>query len=76
MPAQQHTTPDVQSHPTIHELTDEEACALFDRMAQQYLSISGDEFLCRLDAGEYAEGRQEPRVETLIMLIPLVRDLR
>jgi hypothetical protein len=38
--------------------------------------MSGDEFLRRWDAGKYAEGRQEPRVETMIMLISLVRDVR
>ena len=76
MSAQQNTTPDVQSDVPMHELTDAESVALFDRMAQDYLCISGDEFLRRWDAGEYSGGRQEPRVETMIMLIPLIRDSR
>lgn len=76
MSTQQHTDADVYSRGTIHELTDEEAFELFDCTVQRYLCISGEEFLSRYDAGEYAEGRQEPRVETLIMLIPLVRDVR
>ena len=76
MSAKQRTTSHVQSESTIHERTPEESRELFDRMARDYLNMSGDEFLRRWDAGEYAEGRQEPRVETMAILLPLVRDLR
>lgn len=53
--------------------TDEEAAALFERMAQHYLGISGDEFLERWDSGYYSEDPDRPGIMDMAMSIPLVR---
>lgn len=39
--------------PPVVQLTREEGRAFFDREARRMLGISGDEFLRRLDAGEF-----------------------
>jgi hypothetical protein len=39
----------------VKELTEEEARAYFDAQARRLLGISGEEFLRRLDAGEFDE---------------------
>ena len=41
--------------PPIKELTPDEAWELFDRQAQAWLGISGEEFLRQYDAGEFTE---------------------
>jgi hypothetical protein len=51
------------------ELTVEEARALFDKLAQVYVQMSGDEFIRRYRAGELPE--DNPRVDHLILLLPL-----
>jgi hypothetical protein len=70
------TTPGAQSEMNVKELTDDGAFDLFDQTAPDLLNISGDEFLRRWDAGEYAEGRQEPRIETMVIVLPLIRDFK
>ncbi len=42
------------------ELTREQARVLFDADVQKKLGITGDEFLRRLDAGEYDDAIDEP----------------
>ena len=39
--------------PPVVELTREEARALFDARAREWMGMSGEEFLRRLDAGEF-----------------------
>ncbi|OMC44726.1 hypothetical protein A5742_27530 [Mycolicibacterium fortuitum] len=51
----------------IHELTDDEADALYDRMARKHMGISGQEFLRRWDAGEW-EGVDPDSVPGLVQL--------
>lgn len=46
--------------PPIIEMTLEESRADFDAKAREWLGISGDEFLRRLDAGEYDEILDDP----------------
>ena len=41
--------------PGVFELTAEEGRELFDKAARKRLGISGEEFLRRLDAGEYRD---------------------
>lgn len=53
--------------------SDEEAAALFERMAQHYLNISGEEFLRRWDTGYYSDDPDRPGIMDMAMLIPLVR---
>ncbi|HZO30082.1 MAG TPA: hypothetical protein VFH48_29270 [Chloroflexota bacterium] len=60
----------------IRFLNDAEARAHFDRQAQRLLGISGEEFLRRYDAGEYAapkDDRELRAVMKLAMLSDLVR---
>ena len=54
-----------------HVLPREEARKLFDEVARKELGISGDEFVRRWRAGEY-EGRDEPGIREVMMLITLV----
>lgn len=59
------------------ELSREESRELFDRQAERYLGISGEEFLKRWDAGEYGDPDDRsvnpPGVMRLAMLLPFVR---
>lgn len=60
----------------IRFLDDDESRAHFDRQAQRLLGISGEEFLRRYDAGEYAmpqDDRQQRAVMKLAMLAPFGR---
>jgi len=65
------TTHDVE----IISLTEEEAVATFDALAQREMGISGEEFLRRWDAGEWADTDLDT-VSGLVevsMGLPLVR---
>lgn len=60
-------------------LTEEQGRALFDRDARKALGISGDEFLQRWDAGEYASIPDTPEgwpIARLVMNLPLVRRIK
>lgn len=57
---------------TVEELTPEEGRKLFDRVAHETLGISGEEFLRRWDAGEYANS-DDMAVTRLYMLMPFAR---
>ena len=53
----------------IRELTLEEGRALLDRQARRYLGISGEEFVRRYKAGEFANS-DTPEVMRVAMLLP------
>jgi hypothetical protein len=60
----------------IRFLGDDEAHQYFDRQARRLLGISGEEFLRRYDAGEFAvlnDERQQRAVMKLTMLSPFGR---
>lgn len=60
----------------VRFLEADESHAHFDRQAQRLLGISGEEFLRRYDAGEYAtpqDDRQQRAVMKLAMLAPFGR---
>jgi hypothetical protein len=57
--------------PRPHELTPEEARAVFEERAQRLLGITGEEFRRRWEAGELDPG--DDRVLRLVMLLPLGR---
>jgi hypothetical protein len=62
--------------PTV--LPPEEARALFDRQARSLVGMSGEAFLRRWDAGEYAdknldENQETRRIAFLSLLIPFGR---
>ena len=56
-----------------HELSDEEASELFERAVQRRLKMSTEEFLRKLDAGEFKGREEEPHIMSLLMRLPLVR---
>ena len=73
-------TPEEEVEPTpLVFLTDEEGRELFDARARELMGISGEEFLRRLDAGEYDEIYDDNRhphgrhVVLLEMLRPFAR---
>jgi hypothetical protein len=69
----------VNTEPTctpIRWLDDDEGRAFFDAQAQAQLGISGDEFLRRWDAGEFAalvDDPEHPALRRLAALIPFAR---
>ena len=71
------TGTEIEVLPPIIELTPDEAWADFDAMAQKHLDMTGEEFLRRLDAGEFAEivddPANHPRVGILAQLSLSVR---
>ncbi len=67
----QQEAPQANGH--IKDLTLEEGRDLFDRKARQYLGVSGDEFIRRLEAGEYGDPDDDSRVMRLVMLLPFAR---
>lgn len=59
----------------IVELSEQEAVEAFDAVARREMGISGQEFLRRWDAGEFA-GRKMDSIKGLVaiwMVMPLVR---
>lgn len=61
----------------VRELSRDEGRELFDRQAQRYLDMTGDEFLKKWDAGEFGDPddrtKNPPGVMQLVMLLPSVR---
>ena len=56
----------------VVEVTREEGRAMLDQAAREALSIPGDEFLARWDAGGY-EDADDQVVTRVVMLIPFTR---
>ncbi len=56
----------------VKELTPEESRELFNRQAERYLNMTGDEFVRAWDAGEL-DPDSSPDVMRIAMLLPLVR---
>ncbi len=66
--------PDIQA--PIRFTTTEEGRAIFDDQARRLMNMSGEEFLRRWDAGEFAEIADAPghrHIMRLSMLIPFGR---
>lgn len=61
-----------QTNGKARELTREEGRELFDRQAERYLGMSGDEFLRAWDAGAF-EDPDSSEVMRIAMLLPLAR---
>jgi hypothetical protein len=70
----QATIPNTEEAPPVRVSTHEEALAHFDEQARHWLGMSGEEFLRRWDAGEYA-GREcdDPAISQMAMLVPIAR---
>jgi hypothetical protein len=57
----------------VRELTREEARELFEREAQRYLGMGGEDFLRAWDEDRLAGHPDQSRVMSVAILIPLVR---
>jgi hypothetical protein len=57
----------------IRELGDSEAKAMFEAAVQKRLGMSTEEFLTKLDAGEFTKDCEDPKITRLLSLLPLVR---
>lgn len=57
----------------IHELNEKEAKELFECAVQKRLKMSTEEFLRRLDAGEFKGREEDPQITRLLSLLPLIR---
>lgn len=56
--------------PELVEISHEEAWARFDIRARELLGISGEEFIERLERGDYySDGAEDPRVTDLYFLM-------
>ena len=66
-----------QTNGRDRKLSREESRELFNRQAELYLGISGDEFIRRWDDGEYDDpddrSKNPPGVMRLAMLLPFIR---
>lgn len=60
--------------PAPEPVTEQDGLSMLDEQARARLGISGEEFLHRWDAGEYAGPESDrPDVVKVAMLIPLAR---
>ena len=57
----------------IHEASQEEGWTILDAQARARLGISGQEFVRKWEAGEYFNGKEQPEVMHVAMLLPFVR---
>ncbi len=57
----------------IRELSQDEARKMFEATVQRRLKMSTDEFLQRLDNGEFTGKEEDPRFMSILSLLPLVR---
>lgn len=51
-------------------LDDKQAVEFFEKLVDSYLGISAEEFLEKLEKGEYKNSCDDPHVMKLIMMIP------
>lgn len=65
--------PRADAFPPVLETLPEEGMVILHRQAMRYLGISGEEFLCRWNAGEYAADPDQPGLMEVVMLLPLVQ---
>lgn len=57
----------------IHEMDDSEAGELFEAAVQKRFNITAAEFLVKLDAGEFKNKEEDPKLMRILSLLPLVR---
>ncbi len=56
----------------VREMTQEDGLAMLDKIARQYLGMSGAEFMRRWDAGEFT-GDDRYEVTLVSMLLPFTK---
>lgn len=59
-------------HFEFKALSEGEGFSLFDKAAKYYLGISGQEFLGRLEDGDF-EDTEDPEVSEVLTLLPFAR---
>ena len=64
---------DVPLEDFVQVVTPEEAMPMFDELTRLYMGMSAEEFLCRWDAGEYADDPDQPGVRSVVSFMPFVR---
>ncbi len=57
----------------IRELNEADARKMFETAVKRRLNMSADEFLKRLDAGEFKGQEEDPKIMRLLSLLLLVR---
>lgn len=57
----------------IRELDDSEAKALFEATVKTRLGMTTEEFLKKLDSGEFKGKEEDPHLMRIFSLLPLVR---
>jgi hypothetical protein len=60
----------------IRFLDDDESHVFFDTQARRLMGISGEDFIRRYDAGEFADAPDDPQhhgITELVMLLPFGR---
>ena len=57
----------------VRELDEREAKEYFDAEARALLGVTGEEFIRRWDAGEYAEDPRHSEIVQLEFMLPFVR---
>ncbi len=57
----------------IRELNEAEAREFFEAAVRRRLHISATEFLKKLDAGQFRGKEEDPKIMSLLSLLPLVR---
>ncbi len=57
----------------IREFTSKEGRKLFDDAAKYYLGLSGEEFLKRLNDGEFEDPDEYPELAEVLALVPFAR---
>ena len=55
--------------------TSQEARELFEKTAQQYMRMSGEEFIAKWEGGVFRDAETKSRAMRVAILIPLVRKI-
>ena len=61
--------------PATGAFTSEEAKALFDKTARQYMNMTGEEFISGWENGRFRDAETKSRAMRVAILIPLVRKI-
>ena len=67
-------TSDSDILPAFHELGADESHALFDAMARDLLGMTGDEFLARRKAGDFADADAPGNSDVMFLALLVARD--
>jgi hypothetical protein len=69
----EHIYTEAERNGLVNVLTKEETWEMFDRQARCYFDMSGEEFICAWESGEFDDDPDGPNVMWVAMMIPLVK---